>query len=151
MFSGLVGEPNYLCHQQPNTETDDNIGYVSKGQAALLLPHDAPTYYVSRELLAAALRTELPDDMVFQAIPSPFDALVFMLPKRTVRHPTEGDCPFLVLSGTSQGQALSLPIKGLEFSVTAEQDAVVLTTYMPEGGPQHCLLPERARHSGRDH
>jgi hypothetical protein len=31
--------------------------------------------------LAAALRTELPDDMVFEAIPFPFDALVFMLPK----------------------------------------------------------------------
>lgn len=46
------------------------------GQAALLLRHDVPSYYVSRELLAAALRTELPDDMVFDAIPFPFDALV---------------------------------------------------------------------------
>jgi hypothetical protein len=52
-----------------------------------------PIYYVSRELLAAALRTELPDDMVFEAIPFPFDALGFMLPKGTVRHPTENDCP----------------------------------------------------------
>jgi hypothetical protein len=49
-----------------------------------------PIYYVSRELLAAALRTELPDDMVFDAIPFPFDALVFMLPKGTVSHPTAG-------------------------------------------------------------
>ena len=39
------------------------------GQAALFLRHEAPTYYVSRELLAAAARTELPDDMVFEAIP----------------------------------------------------------------------------------
>ncbi len=91
-----------------------------------------PTCYVSRELLAAALRTELPDDMVFEAIPFPFDALTFMLPKGTVRHPTEGDCPFLVLSRTTKGQALSLPIQGLDFSVTAEQDAVLVTTYMPE-------------------
>jgi hypothetical protein len=29
--------------------------------------------------------------MVFAAIPFPFDALVFMLPKGTVRHPTDGD------------------------------------------------------------
>jgi hypothetical protein len=42
-----------------------------------------PTYYVSRELLAAAARTELPDDIVFEAIP--FDALVFMVPKGTRR------------------------------------------------------------------
>jgi hypothetical protein len=34
--------------------------------------------------------------MVFEAIPFPSDAMVFMLPKDTVRHPTEGDCPFLV-------------------------------------------------------
>jgi hypothetical protein len=42
------------------------------GQAALLLRYDVPTYYVFRELPAAALRTELPDDMVFEAIPFPF-------------------------------------------------------------------------------
>jgi hypothetical protein len=54
--------------------------------------------------------------MVFEAIPFPFDTLVFMLPKRTVRHPTDGDCPFLVLSRTTKGQNLSLPIPGLEFS-----------------------------------
>ena len=91
---------------------------VVHGQVALLLRYDVPTYYVSRELLAAALRTELPDDMVFEAIPFPFDALVFMLPKGTLRHPTEGDCPFLVLSRTSKGQTLSLPIQGLDFDVT---------------------------------
>src|SRR5271166_5099336 len=33
--------------------------------------YDVPTYYVSGEILAAALRTELPDDMVFKAIPFP--------------------------------------------------------------------------------
>src|SRR5271166_6817498 len=38
--------------------------------------YDVPTYYVSGEILAAALRTELPDDMVFEAIPFPCDALV---------------------------------------------------------------------------
>jgi hypothetical protein len=37
------------------------------GQAALLLRYNVPTYYVSRELLTAAVRTELPDDMVFEA------------------------------------------------------------------------------------
>jgi hypothetical protein len=46
--------------------------------------------------------------MVFAAIPLPFDALVFMLPKGTVRHPTDGDCPFLVLSRTTKGQSLSV-------------------------------------------
>jgi len=69
---------------------------------------------------------------VLEAIPFPFDALVFMLPKGTVRHPTEGDCPFLGLSRTTKGHALLLPIRELDFRVTAEQDAVLVTTYMPE-------------------
>jgi hypothetical protein len=73
-----------------------------QGQAALLLHYDVPNYYLSRELLAAALRTELPDNMVFAPIPFPYDALAFRLPKGTVRHPTDGDCPFLVLSRTAK-------------------------------------------------
>jgi hypothetical protein len=92
---------------------------VVHGQAALLLRYDVTTYYVSRELLAAALRTELLDDMIFEAIPFPLDALVFMLPKGTVRHPTEGDCSFLVLSRNGKGQTLSLPIPYWSFKVTA--------------------------------
>jgi len=63
-----------------------------QGQAALPLRYDVPTYYVSQEPWLPALRTELPDDMVFDAIPFPLDALVFMLPKGTVRHPADGDC-----------------------------------------------------------
>ena len=72
--------------------------------------------------------------MVFAAIPFPFDTLVFMLPKGTVRHPAEGDCPFLVLPRTTKGQSLSPPIPGLDFQLTADQDAVLVTTYMPEAG-----------------
>jgi hypothetical protein len=37
-----------------------------------------------------------------------------------------------VLSRTTKGQTLSLPIPELDFNVTAEQDAVLVTTYMPE-------------------
>jgi hypothetical protein len=80
---------------------------AAHGQAALLPCYDVPIYYVSRQLLAAAARTELPDNMVFEAMPFPCDGLVFMLPKGTVRHPADGDCPFLVLSRTSKGQHLS--------------------------------------------
>jgi hypothetical protein len=49
-----------------------------------------------------------------------------------VRHPSDGDCRFLVLPRTSKGQNPSLPIPGLDFRVTAEQDAALVTTYMPE-------------------
>ena len=92
---------NYVSVHEQQTRPNPALAAVH-GQAALLLRYDVPTSYVSREIVAAALRTELPDDIVFEAIPFPFDALVFMLPKGTLRHPTEGDCPFLVLSRTAK-------------------------------------------------
>jgi hypothetical protein len=81
---------------------------AAHGQAALLPCYDVPIYYVSRQLLAAAARTELPDDMVFEAIPFPCDGLVFMLPKGTVRHPADGDCP-LPCSVTNLQRTASIP------------------------------------------
>jgi len=71
---------NYVSICEHQTRPNPALAAVH-GQAALLLRYNVPT--VSRELLAAALRTELPNDMVFAAIPFPFDALVFMLPKGT--------------------------------------------------------------------
>jgi hypothetical protein len=73
---------NYVSIHEHQTRPNPALAAVH-GQAALLLRYEVPSYYVSRELLTAALRTELPDDMVFEAIPFPFDALVFMLPKES--------------------------------------------------------------------
>ena len=81
---------NYVDIQEHQTTPNPALAVV-QGQAAQLLRYDVPTYFVSRERLAAALQIELPDDLVFNAIPFPFDALVFMLPKGTIRHPTDGD------------------------------------------------------------
>jgi hypothetical protein len=93
---------NYVRIYEQQTQPNPALAVV-QGQAAMLLRHDIPTYYVSKDLLAAALRTELPDDLVFKTIPFPIDALVFTLPKRALRHP--GDCPFLVVSRPTKGPA----------------------------------------------
>jgi hypothetical protein len=69
---------NYVSINEHQTRPNPALAVVL-GQAVLLLRYDVPTYYASRELLAAALRTELPGDMVFKAIPFSLDALVFML------------------------------------------------------------------------
>jgi len=127
-LSANAAMPNSVSICEHQTRPNPALAAVH-GQAALLLRYEVSTYYVSRELLAAAVRTELPDDMVFDAIPFSFDALVFMLPKGAARHPTDGDRPFLVVSRTTKGEALFLPIRDLDFSVKAEQDAVLVTTY----------------------
>jgi hypothetical protein len=64
---------NYISIHEHQKQSQSGARVIH-GQAALLLRYDVPTYYASRELLAAALRTEL-DDMIFEAIPFPFDAL----------------------------------------------------------------------------
>jgi hypothetical protein len=85
---------NYVRPMSPDQAQSG--GWRRHGQTAFLLRYDVPIYYVSQELLAAALQTELPHDVVFESIPFPLDASVFMLSKGTVRHPILGNCPFLV-------------------------------------------------------
>ena len=77
-----------------------------EGQMGHLIEYDVPTFYVSKELLAAASRTELPMDMRLDAIPFPFPAVVFMFPRNTVRHVGAGDCPFITVSQQDKGQVL---------------------------------------------
>jgi hypothetical protein len=65
-----------LCNQlatQGGARTDRTCTAV-EGQMGQLLEYDVPTFYLSRELLAAS-RTELPLDMFLDAIPFPSPAL----------------------------------------------------------------------------
>lgn len=87
-------------------------------QAALLLSYCVSTYYVSRQLLPAAIRTELPE--VFEAIPFTFDTLVFMLPKGPVALSNRRRLSVPDLSRTTKAQVLLLPIRELDFDITAE-------------------------------
>src|ERR1700746_2280699 len=48
-----------------------------EGQLGQLLQFAVPTFFVSKELLEAAARTDLPGDLLLDAIPFPFPALVF--------------------------------------------------------------------------
>ena len=97
-----------------------------------LLEYDVPTFYVSKELLAAASRTELPMDMFLDAIPFPFPALVFMFPRGSVRHVTAGECPFITVSRQDKGQEFMLPLEGAKFGAMTMEKAVSVTTYLPE-------------------
>jgi hypothetical protein len=87
--------PNYVSVYEHQTWPNPALAVV-RGRAAMLLRYDVPTYYVFREILAAALRTELPDGMVlrlFRFHLTPWSCCR----KETVCHPTKGECPFLVL------------------------------------------------------
>jgi hypothetical protein len=123
-----------LCNQiaeDLGNKLDPTFGTV-EAQMGHLLEYEVPTFYVSKELLAAAARTDLPAELLLDAVPFPFPALVFMLPKGTIRHPIEGDCPYVVVSRTEKGHVTSLPLKDIRVSSVAPGTAVTTSTYLPE-------------------
>src|SRR5262249_15789220 len=79
-----------------------------------------------------AARTDLPGELLLDVVPFPFPALVFMLPKGTIRHPIGGDCPYVVVSRTEKGQVTSLPLKDIGDSCAAPKTAVTTSTYVAE-------------------
>jgi hypothetical protein len=66
------------------------------------------------------------------ALPFPFPALVFMLPKGTIRHPAEGECPYIVVSRVQKGQVFPLPLKDITIATTAADNAILVSTYLPD-------------------
>ena len=59
--------------------------------------YGVPTYYIAPELAEAALRTDLAPELQLADLHWPFPALLLMLPRGCVRHPLEGDVPFIGL------------------------------------------------------
>jgi hypothetical protein len=97
-------------HKTPNSATA-----MAQVQAAIALRFNNPTFYVSREILNAALRTDLPSDLIFEDIPFPFPAIIFVLPTGSVRHETEGDVPYICISRFFGNEIVPLPIPGYDF------------------------------------
>jgi hypothetical protein len=60
-----------------------------------------PVFFLAREFATAALRTELPKDLVLAELQMPFSAFVLMLPRGFIRHPTEGGAAFLAMAKLS--------------------------------------------------
>jgi hypothetical protein len=59
-------------------------------------------------------------------------ALVFMLPRNSIRHPTEGEFPFIIVARYEKGQTGSLPLEGITISRQTAEDAISVSTYLPE-------------------
>jgi len=97
-----------LCQAHEHQTKRNPALAAVRGQMALLPRYDVPTYYVSRELLAASLRTELPDDMVFAAISFPFDGSTDPFPQwlsnRAASHTSTEMLHFVVLNPHRYGR-----------------------------------------------
>jgi hypothetical protein len=122
-----------LCNQLAKElgKKSDQTAAAVEGQMGHLLQFDVPTYYVSKELLAAAARTELPTEMSLDAVPFPFPALVFVLPKGMIRHQSAGDCPYIIVSRPEKGQVFDLPLRDITIGMVAPETIVLVSTYLP--------------------
>jgi hypothetical protein len=104
------------------------LGEVGSGPAFLLTANIArhygvPIYYIAPGLVEAALRTDLSPELRLTDIHWPFPALLLMLPRGSLRHPVEGDVPFI---GLCRVPDPNLP-------ATADyQPAITSVTLMPE-------------------
>lgn len=58
----------------------DVTSYSVHATCSLLIRYQVPTYFVSRELCEALLKTEAPEDMLFSDIQYPMPAMLFVLP-----------------------------------------------------------------------
>jgi hypothetical protein len=113
-------------------ESHDKACGIVQAQCSHLLEFDVPTFYVSKELLAAAARTDLPTDLLLEALPFPFPTLVFMFPKGTICHRNEGECHYIVVSRVEQGQVFGLPLDEFKKAITMPRNAIIVSTYLPE-------------------
>ena len=55
-----------------------------------------------------------------------------MFPKGSIRHPSEGDCPYIAVSRPEKGQVFSLPLKDITIKITAPESVILVSTYLPE-------------------
>lgn len=62
-----------------------------------LVEKTVPTYFVSRAIMEALTKTDLPKDFSLQEMPWPLDAMLFMLPEGALRSP-DGDISFIAIS-----------------------------------------------------
>jgi hypothetical protein len=123
-----------LCNQllqDAGLKPDATFAAV-EGQTGQLLEFDVPTFYVFKELMGVALRTDLPGEILLDAVPVSFPAWVVMFPMGSIRHPSEGECPYRVVSRVAKNQVFRLPLKDVDFGTKAGESAIVVSTYLPD-------------------
>lgn len=66
--------------------------------ACIMLKHAMPQYFVGKDLAACLLKTTPPDDLLFDEISWPFEAVAFHIPTGVMNHSTEGPVDVVIVS-----------------------------------------------------
>jgi hypothetical protein len=115
-----------------------NNSYRTYCRASMLaMVYQTPTFFVTSQLVAAALRTELPADLDLSQLNWPFPIMVFMLPKGTVCHPTEGEAAFICIGLMPASFKFPTPPdwRGKEVKFESPYSKILAVSMMPEPRP----------------
>jgi hypothetical protein len=77
----------------------------------MMIRYQMPTYFVSRELCEALLRTEAPEDMLFEEIMMPMPAMRFILPEDFSVEYFGWPTPYITAAMVPAGYRADTPIK----------------------------------------
>jgi hypothetical protein len=74
--------------------------------ASQLARYQMPMYWLGKDIAEAIRQTTPPGEIDWYAMPLPFEAAIFMLPKGSMRHPTEGNVEFIAYSRFRENERL---------------------------------------------
>jgi len=108
--------------------------------ASHLVKYKVPMYWLSKDIAEAIRLTTPPGDLEWYAMPLPFDAAIFMLPKGAMRHPTEGNVEFIAYGRFHAGERhVSRLVKGEPYG--SINGAMCLLAYTEAGHLTHWNMP----------
>src|SRR5581483_4632199 len=127
IVGGILATITPLGGRADNT---DHVAKAAYGVASRLLKFSVPTFFVSRELLAAVAATD-PSPISPEDVRWPFPAMLFMLPEDSWRSPVDGCCPFVAIAQFNAGDVTSIP----GFESMLHPTPMVSSYTQSEGGP----------------
>jgi hypothetical protein len=103
--------------------------------STLAIGYRTPTVFVTPQLVSAALRTELPADLDLSQFNWPFPVMLFMLPRGSICHPTEGEAPFVCIGLTPTEFGMPTTERTTEVQFTSSCPQLISVSMMPQTVP----------------
>lgn len=105
-----------------DNETVESTAMREKAIAACLMyQHRMPIFFVSRELLDAAMKTRPPESIDWREMKLPHEAAAFVLPKGAIKSKLGGEVPFILYSRIEADKLYREPIRDTRVSIDIDR------------------------------
>ena len=112
------------------TPTNPSLTEIAVFSTLLKLhQYKMPLFYVGKDLFEAVLRSEPPEQERWDTLELPFNAAVFMLPRKSLIHPVNGEVSYLAYSRIHNGERFALKQHDYEATAASESFTVVYSAH----------------------